>query len=131
MGQLVAEILGVGVGLEVVVGLAPIGYGIDHAMHQLGDAGLALGRPHLAVEVLAGDDVGGGLRPIDRRFDVPLLKDDIAFVVAYGGGAGLPIDGVVWGFSGLQPSGKMSRKSNPFAIILLLNTLQILHVGAQ
>src|SRR5260370_29342561 len=112
MGQLIVEIFGVGVGLEIVVSLAPIGYGVDHAMHQLGDAGLALGRPHLAVEVLAGDDVGGSLRPIDRRFDVPLLKDDIAFVVADGGGAGLPTYYVVWGFSGLQPSVKITRESN-------------------
>src|SRR5207248_5448237 len=110
---------------------APIGYGVDHAMHKLGDAGFALGRPHLAVEILAGDNISRGLRPIDRRFDVSLFKDDGAFVVADGGGTGLPIDRVVWGFSRLQPSGKMPRESNPFAIFLLLSTLQIRHAGTQ
>jgi hypothetical protein len=65
VGELEAEILGVGLGLEVVVLFAPAGDGIDHALDELGDAGFALGRAHFAVEVLAGDDVGGGLGPVD------------------------------------------------------------------
>ena len=63
---------------------------------------LALRRAQLAVEVLAGDDVGGGLRPVGRHFHVALLEDHRAFVVADGGGARLPGDLVVGGLAGLQ-----------------------------
>ena len=80
---------------------------------QLGDAGLALRRAELAVEVLAGDDVGGGLRPVDGHFDIALLEDDGAFVVADGGGAGLPLDFVVGGFAGFEPRRKVTREGNP------------------
>ena len=51
--------------------------GVDHARDQLAHAGLALRRADLAMEILAGDDVGGGLRPVDRDFDVPLLEDGV------------------------------------------------------
>jgi hypothetical protein len=91
------------IGLEVAVLLAPVGDGVHHALHQLRHAGFALGRPQLAVEILAGDDVGGGLRPVHGHFHVALLEDDRAFVVADGGGAGFPLDLVVRGLAGFEP----------------------------
>ncbi len=130
MAQLGAKVLGVGLGLEIVVGLAPIGDGVDHAMDQLGDAALALGGPHLAVKVFTGDDVGGGLGPIDRDFDVPLLEDDRAFVVADGGGPSLPVELIVGRLSGLQPGRKVALERNPFAIFLLLDALWVFRLSA-
>ena len=59
------------------------------------DAAFALGRAQLAVEVLAGDDVGGRLGPVGRDFDVALLEDHRALVVADGGGARLPLHFVI------------------------------------
>ena len=82
-------------GGEVAVVQAPVGDGVDDAMDQFGDAAFALGRAQLAVEIFAGDDVGGGLRPVGGDFDVALLEDDRAFIVADGGGAGFPLHLVV------------------------------------
>ena len=63
---------------------------------------LALGRAHLAVEIFADDDVGGGLGPVRRDLDVRLFEDDRAFIVADGGGAELPLDLVVGRFAGFE-----------------------------
>ena len=131
MGQLVAEVLAVLIGREVAVLLAPIGDGIDHALDELGDAGFALRRAQFAVEILAGDDVGGGLRPIHGDFDVALLEDDGALVVADGGGAGLPLDVVVGGFAGLLASGEVAGEGDPRAVELRLFCFQHFHFGTQ
>ena len=97
--QLIAEVLAVLAGLEVAPVGAPIGDGVHHAMHQLADAALALRRTHLAVEILADDDVGGRLGPIGRHLHVILLEYDGAFVVGDRSGAQLPGDLVVRGFA--------------------------------
>ena len=97
MRQLVAEVLGVCLRLEVIARDPPIGDGVHHAVHQLAHAGLALRRAHAAMEILADDDIGGGLRPVGRHFDVALLEDDRAFVVADGGGSQLPSDLIIGG----------------------------------
>ena len=111
--QLEPEILAVRVGLEVAVLLAPVRDGVDHALDQLRDAGLALGRPEFAVEILAGDDIGGRLRPVDRDLDIALLEDDGAFIISNGGGAGLPLDIVVRSLPGLQARREVARERNP------------------
>ena len=69
--------------------------GFGDAGDELADAGLALGRADLAVEVLGGDDVGRGHGPVDGDLDVLLLEDDLAAHVIDGGGAALPLDLVV------------------------------------
>ena len=79
---------------------------------QLRDAGLALGRAQLAVEILAGDDVGGGLRPVGRHFDVALLENHRAFIIADGGGAQFPVDLVVRGLSRLQLAGEVAGEGD-------------------
>ena len=91
VGQFVAEVLAIRRRREVAVLHAPVGDGIDNAMHQFRHAALPLGRAQFAVEVLAGDDVGGGLRPVAGHFNIALLENHRAFVVADGGGAGFPL----------------------------------------
>ena len=103
MGQIEAEVLAVFIGLEIAVLLAPLGDGVHHALHKLRNTGLALGRPEFAMEILGGDDVGGGLRPVDGRLHIALLEDDVALIVADGGGAGFPLDLVVRGLAGFEP----------------------------
>ena len=61
MSELTAEVFGIGEGLEVAVGDAPLGDGVDDAVDQLTDAGLAIRGAHLAVEIFTGDNVGRGL----------------------------------------------------------------------
>ena len=95
VGQLGLEGAEVLVRGEVVLRLRPGGDGVDDAVDQLADAGLALGRAQVAAEVLADDDVGGELAPEGRDLDVALLEDVDALLVADAGGAGLPLDLVV------------------------------------
>src|SRR5262249_543376 len=59
---------------------------------ELADAGLALGRADGAVQILGGDDVGRGHRPIFGDLNVLLLEDRVALGVGDGGGAQLPLD---------------------------------------
>ena len=113
VGQLGAEVLAILVAAEIPVLLAPAGDGVDHPLHQLGHAGFALRRPQLAMEVLAGDDVGGRLRPIGRHHDVALLEDHRAFVVADRGGAGFPAYLVIRSLAGRKPGGKIAGKRYP------------------
>src|SRR5690606_29268584 len=77
---------------EVAVGLAPVGDGPGDAVHELADARLALRRVHLAVEVLADDDIGGELAPGPGDLAAGLLEDDPAALVLDGRGALLPLD---------------------------------------
>ena len=118
--QVVAEILAVLDGQKVACLLAPVGDRVDHTMDQLCHAGFALGRAQLAVKILAGDDVGGGLRPIGRHFDITLLEDDSAFIVADGGRACLPCDFVVRGLSRLQTSREIPLELDAGARPLLI-----------
>ncbi len=121
VGEFGAEIFTVGIGLEIAVLLAPIGDSVHHALDQLGHAGLAVRRPELAVKVLAGDDIGGGLRPVHGHFDIALLEDDGALVVADGSGAGLPLNLIVGGFARFEPGGEKAREGNPaLALVVVL-----------
>ena len=98
---------------EVAVRQTPVRDGVHHAMHQLADAALALGRAQLAVEVFAGDDVGGRLRPVDRNVDVALFENHRAFVVADGGSSGFPLDLVVRSFAGFETRGEVFGELDP------------------
>ena len=105
MRQLVAEIGGVFRRPEVALLGAPIRDGVDHAADQLPHAGFALRRADLAVEILADNDVGRGLRPVRWDLDVALLEDHRAFIVADGGGAQLPLHFVIGSLAG-TPDGQ-------------------------
>ena len=59
---------------EVVTLDAPVGDGVDDAVHDLLQAGLALRRAEGAAEVLLGKDVGRVNRPRGRHFDAELLE---------------------------------------------------------
>src|SRR5437870_13122896 len=86
-------------------------------MYQLGHAGFTLGRAEFAVEVFAGDDIGGGLRPVRRNLDVALLEYDGPFIIADRSGTGLPGDLIVRRLSGLETRRKMARQLNARAYI--------------
>ena len=102
MRELVAEIIGILSGSKIAISLAPIGDRVYHSMHQLAHAALALGRPHLAVEILADDDVGGRLGPVGRNLHIVLFEYDGAFVVRDDGSPQFPGDFVVRRLSGLE-----------------------------
>src|SRR6202030_1746526 len=89
--QLLGPVLGILVRREVVALDAPTGQGVDHAVDDLADAGLALGAAGGAAEVLLGDDVDGQLRPGAGDLDVLLLEDDLALLAGDRGGAPLPL----------------------------------------
>ena len=72
--QLVGEDLGIRLGAEVVVLLAPAADRVDHAGDELADRGLALRRAERSAEVFLGDDVGGVLRPADGELHTALLE---------------------------------------------------------
>jgi hypothetical protein len=90
--QIVAERLQVVVAGEVALTAGPGGDGIHHPADELLHAALALGRPHLAAEILRDDDVCGLLGPEAGNFDVALLENDRALLVADHRRAGLPFD---------------------------------------
>src|SRR5262249_32033291 len=91
------------------------GDGVDHAGNQLPDAGFALRRTDLAVEILADNNVGRGLRPIGRSFNVALFKDDSAFVISNGGGTEFPRNVVVGTLSFVETGCEIAWKlhANP------------------
>jgi len=97
VGEFIAEVFGVFGSFEVALLGAPAGDGVAHARNKLADAGFALRRAHFAVEILADDDIGGRLGPINGHFDVALLKDDRALIVADGGVAELPLHVIIRG----------------------------------
>jgi len=68
---------------------------------ELAHSGFTLGRIDLSVQIFAGDDVGGGHRPVFRDFDVFLLEDNPALSVGDGGSAQFPFDFVVRRDAGL------------------------------
>ncbi len=93
--EFVVENGGVFVGAEVSTLEAPAGDGFGNAADQGADAGLALLGADGAVQIFAGDDVGGGHRPVFGDLDILLLEDDVALGVGDGGGTQLPLDFVV------------------------------------
>ena len=80
---------------EVSAGHAPVANRLSYPAHQCAHAALALGRPHGAVQVFAGDNVGRRHRPVFRRLDVLLLEDHPALRVGDGRRAQLPLDLVI------------------------------------
>ena len=75
---------------EVAAGAAPAADRVDDAADHLLHARLALGRAHLAAEVLLRDDVRRGLRPELRELD-PLLVEDGLVLARDEGIAELPL----------------------------------------
>jgi hypothetical protein len=80
---------------EVALRHAPIADRLGNAGDELADSGFAFGSADLAVEILAGHDVGGGHRPVFRDFDVLLLEDDSTMGVGNLSGAEIPLDFVI------------------------------------
>ena len=94
-GQLAVESFAIFGGGEIAVVQAPIGDRAAHAVNDLADAVLALGRVVLAVEIFADDDVRGELAPGLGDFDVRLLEEHVArFLLDRGGAIGIPFDRV-------------------------------------
>ena len=100
--EFVVEDGGVFGGAEVSAGEAPVLDGLGDANDELAHAGLALGRIHLAVEILAGHNVGGGHGPVLGDLHVFLLEDDVAGSVGDLRRALLPFDLVVGRDPGLS-----------------------------
>ena len=90
VGELGEEDVGVFLGGEVAVAHAPVADGLGDAGDEVADTLFALGGADLAVEVLAGDDVGRGDGPVGGDFDGLLLEDELAFEVLDDGVAELP-----------------------------------------
>ena len=88
--QFVTEILAILFAGEVSIVDAPVRNRIDDAVHQVSHAAFAFRRARLAMEILAGDNIRGGLRPVHRHFNVALFKYNFAFAIAYGRVTRLP-----------------------------------------
>jgi len=96
VSELVAESVARGGIGEIAALFTPADDGVHHAADQLAHGAFALGSAGLAVEVFAGDDIGGGLRPVFWNFDVFLFEDRGALFVADQSGALLPFDLIEW-----------------------------------
>ena len=77
-GEIAIEVFAVLPRAEVAVLDAPVGDRAGHAMHELLDGVLPLGRVDFAVEVLAHDDVGRQLAPGGRNLARRLLEEHLA-----------------------------------------------------
>src|SRR2546429_7139708 len=91
--------------------VAPADDGISHAADELPNRGFAVGSAHLAVKILARDDVGGRLRPGFWNLHIFLTEDGRALFVADQGDAFFPFDRVERRFFAV---GKVARKSQTF-----------------
>jgi hypothetical protein len=89
-GQVTIEVFAVLLGLEVAVGQAPVGDRAGHAVDELLDGVLPLGRVDLAIEILADHHVGGQLAPGGRDFTGRLLEEHLAVLPLDCGGAEFP-----------------------------------------
>src|SRR4029078_4915128 len=89
---------------EVALGERPGADRVDHAIDELLDAGLALGRADVPAEVLAHDDVGRELATEVWDLDVLLPEDALAGLALDAGGAALPGDLVVGVDAGPGPA---------------------------
>jgi hypothetical protein len=92
VGELGEEGVGVVLRGKVAVADAPVADGLGYARDEVADALFAGGGADLAVEVLAGDDVGRGDGPVGGDFDGLLLEDELALPVLDDGVAELPGD---------------------------------------
>ena len=111
VGQFVFEgIAGSGIS-KISTLFAPANDSVGHAADQLANGPFPLIRSWLAVEILAGDDVGRGLRPGLGDFDIFLPEDGHAFFVADEGHALFPFDRVE---GRPLPVGKVPRKGKTF-----------------
>ena len=107
VGEFGEEDIGIFVGCEVAVALAPVTDGLGYAGDEVANALLAVGGADLAVKILAGDDVGRGDGPVGGDFDGLLLEDEAAFEVLDDGVAELPGEFVEWVDAGL---GEVARE---------------------
>ena len=106
VGQLGTEVFGIVERGEIAVVDAPLRDRVHDPMNDLRDAAFPLRRSHASMKILAGDDVGGRLRPVGRDLNVLLFKDEGPFVVADRSRAPLPAQFVV----GRAPGGEFGRK---------------------
>src|SRR5437016_14463301 len=77
VGQFVVKSGAVFRRLEVALGQTPIANSLSHTCDQSTHATLAIGRAYCSMQVLAGNDIGSGYRPILWDFDVLLLEDRV------------------------------------------------------
>src|SRR5581483_3750344 len=91
---------------EIAALFAPAHDAIDHPADELAHRAFAIACARLAVEVLAGDDVCGRLRPALGHFDVFLAEDRHALFVADQRGSFFPFD--------LVERGDLSIGEEPF-----------------
>ena len=82
VGQVLIKVLGVFVGGEQAVGLAPVGDRPRDAVYELTYRVLALGCAVLAVEVFAHDNVRRQLTPAFRDLNIVLIENGVALRVA-------------------------------------------------
>src|ERR1051326_6208975 len=82
---------------KVAAPAPPLGNGGGSPPHQLAHAGFAFRSPFLAVEVLGGDNTGGGDEPVFGYLDVLLFKDHFAGFAGNGRGPVLPLERIVRG----------------------------------
>src|SRR5688500_15992212 len=111
---------------EVMLRFRPHRDGVDDPADQLPDRALALGRVHLAAEILRDDDVGRLLGPELRDLDVALFEDDLALLVADDRRADLPFDLVERIHAG---QGEVPRELEPLCRHRLVRTLPRTDLG--
>ena len=101
-------------GREVAVLLAPIGDGIDHALHQLAPRwSRARASPALPWKYLLATMLVAVCDQSTGTSTSRCSKITRTFVVADGSGAGFPLDFVVRGFAGFQAGGEITRECDP------------------
>src|SRR5581483_11239453 len=91
---------------EIAALFAPAHDAIDHPADELAHRAFAIACARLAVEVLAGDDVCGRLRPALGHFDVFLAENRHALFIADQRGSFFPFD--------LVERGDLSIGEEPF-----------------
>ena len=119
--QLGEEDVGGFVGGEVAVAHAPVADAFGDAGDEGADAGFALGRADLAVQILAGDDVGRGDGPVGGDFYGLLLEDELALPVHDDGVAVLPgdfVEGVDAGLREVAVEGQAAGAGQAGGIVL-------------
>jgi hypothetical protein len=119
VGQFGTEVFGIVERGEIAVVDAPLRDRVHDPMDDLRDAAFPLRRSHASMKILAGDDVGGRLRPVGRDLNVLLFKNDGPFVVADRSRALLPAHFVVGRAPGGEFGGKIARKTQPATLFLL------------
>ena len=99
--QLIVEPLAILDGGEVAIGSPPVGNRPRHAVDELANRvlalplqGTAVAAGHVAVEVLAGDHVGGELAPAAGNLAIRLLEDRPPTLVLDFRGPEVPLDAV-------------------------------------